>query len=263
MTFDRTDTDPIGNLTEGAATADTFDFVVTPALANDMTISFRLQAQTSEPPNALDPADVILHRTSDNALMTCSVPSAASGTQILDCTLIALGDAAVDVAAAPTGTSSHGFSIAAAADEIDGDSIDVLANIRPFAGYGTPPGNADPALDPNSDAFQINDPVDLEGPIGVSAEVTQLSQVLGYHVTVAYALTRPITAEDVAAGGGLTITVTPGALANDQLNNSFRRVPPLGGRPFRDNPRPRRNRFQMPARRESLHIYTWPRTCRR
>ena len=197
------DANPIADLTEGAA-ADAFGLVVTPALANDITIALRLEADADTPANAFDADDVILLRTSDDANVTCTLDTSGA-TQILDCNLIALGDAAVDVAATPTGTSSHGFSIGAVDDSV-ADGIGVQAEIRSsiLNGYN--------AVVPNTDAFQIEDPVDVGGPIGVSAGTTEQSQVPGYRVTVTVALSRPITSADI--GGQLTISVTPFALSN-------------------------------------------------
>ena len=220
------DADPIADLTEGAA-ADTFGLVVTPALANDITIALRLEADADTPANAFDADDVILLRTSDDANVTCTLDTSGA-TQILDCNLIALGDAAVDVAATPTGTSSHGFSIGAVDDSV-ADGIGVQALIRSSIpnGYN--------AVVPNTDAFQINDPdpVDVGGPIGVSAGTPQQSQVPGYRVTVTVALTRPITSADI--GGQLTISVTPFALSNPSnlSDRTFQRIGPTLGA---DNP---------------------------
>ena len=219
--------DPIADLTEGAA-ADTFGLVVTPALANNMTIALRLEADADTPANAFDADDVILLRTSDDANVTCTLDTSGA-TQILDCNLIALGDAAVDVSAAPTGTSSHGFSIGAVDDSV-ADGIGVQALIRSSIpnGYN--------AVVPNTDAFQIDDPVDVGGPIGVSAGTPQQSQVPGYRVTVTVALSRPITSADI--GGQLTISVTPFALSNPSSlsDRTFQRIGPSIG--SRDDPAP-------------------------
>ena len=141
--------DPIADITEDEA-VDAFNLAVTPALANDITIAFRLTAAAA-PANALnDEEDVIFRRTTGNAVMDCTPDTSDAARQILDCDLIALGDSGI-VAADPTGTSStHEFSIGAVNDsEVDG--IAVQATLIASVGYDIP----DPGT--NTDAFDIID----------------------------------------------------------------------------------------------------------
>ena len=177
--------DQIADLIEGAA-ADAFDLSVTPALANDITIALRLTAAAT-PANALDPIDVTLLRL-PNTPITCTPDTSDATRQILDCDLIALGDSGI-VAADPTGTSAHGFSIAAVEDVVV-DGIDVQA--RPIAGvgYDIPATDSDPST--NTDDFTIQDPVGEGALIANFDEASSNVRAEGGRIVILVGLGSPV-----------------------------------------------------------------------
>ena len=208
--------DQIPDLTEGAA-ADAFDLSVTPQLANDITITLRLEADDAAPADALDADDVVLLRTSDDAAITCTDATGTEANQILDCTLIALGVNGLDVAAAPTGTSAHGFSIGAV-DDVFVDGIGVQA--RPIAGvgYDIPATDSDPST--NTDDFTILDSVGEGALIADFTEVSSNVRAEGGRIVIPVGL-GAIVPEATSEGIDVVWTYNGGAASHPFIPGCF------------------------------------------